>query len=174
MKNAKGGYQIITLAGLDLAVGTDELIESIYKALEGNYKKPILVEGITIDGVEKESRFVNVHVEDSVYVLEDLYGYDVTIADDGTIDVREHGEYIDASTYLISSTHLDLDDNDYYVNEIPFGTKPVLKSCLVTIKDGSDNLVSYVFHPNVSDERLETSIMTINLEELEIVSIKIL
>lgn len=80
-----GGYQIIDLKNNDLLSLSS--LAGIYDAIEGNYRKPILLEGIVISNVEKASIYVIPELSGSSYVLRNVYGYDVTIADDDTISV---------------------------------------------------------------------------------------
>lgn len=77
----KGGYKIIDLKDVNLI--TDEAavkIDGIYEAIEGNYRKPLLVSGLTIDGVEKADFFAIATISDSSFEIK----YDtkkITISD---------------------------------------------------------------------------------------------
>lgn len=64
----KGGYQIISLGDNDIVTSGDGVtIEDVYEKIEGNYKKPILLCDITMDGVEIGNVFTNFISESSVY-----------------------------------------------------------------------------------------------------------
>lgn len=120
MKKAyKGGYKIISLAGVDLATAEDVEIKGIHKAIESSYRKPILIEDIVIDGVEKQSVFVNeLKVVDGSFVIE-VYGYELTIADDDLVTATAtRGEEIDVTGLVLSSTELEIGENYLYRNSI--------------------------------------------------------
>lgn len=55
----KGGYTILDFKDINIQVGnTPTKIEGIYEKIEGNYRKPLLLEGLVINGIERVSRFV--------------------------------------------------------------------------------------------------------------------
>lgn len=55
----KGGYKIIDLEDNNLVVdGSEITIPGIYAAIESNHRKPILLSGIVIGGVEKPDMFI--------------------------------------------------------------------------------------------------------------------
>ena len=85
-KNLKGGYKIVSLNGLDL-VGESLAIAGLYDKLAKSYDKPILVTGIVIDGEKKKNAFVQVEVLDDGIKINDLYGYDLLVEEDGDITV---------------------------------------------------------------------------------------
>lgn len=84
MKN--GGYKIIDLRDNNLtAVGTT--IKGVYEAIEHSYRKPLLLSGIVIDGVEKNDAFVVAEAGVGSYVIK--YGekaITITSEDDVTVE----------------------------------------------------------------------------------------
>ena len=63
-----GGYKIIDLKDVNLVTdGGGVKIEDIYNAIEESYRKPLLLSGIVIDGVEKNDRYVAFQHSDSEY-----------------------------------------------------------------------------------------------------------
>lgn len=84
MKN--GGYKIIDLHDNNLtAVGTT--IKGIYEAIENSYRKPLLLSGVVIDGVEKNDAFVVAEAGAGSYTI--TYGSKVitiTSEDDVTVE----------------------------------------------------------------------------------------
>ena len=64
----KGGYKIIDLHDTDITVGGDGVtIAGIYNAIEHNYRKPILISGLHIGGVEQEDCFVTLTHSENTY-----------------------------------------------------------------------------------------------------------
>lgn len=72
-----GGYKIINLADVSLN-GTAKKVEGVHAAIEHSYRKPLLLSGIVIDGVEKNDAFVTVSVSSGSYVIK-VYGGTITI-----------------------------------------------------------------------------------------------
>lgn len=88
-KNYKGGYKIISLLGVSLADGESYTIAGIHKAIESSYRKPLLIEGIVVDGVEKDAIWVKeLKVVEGSFVIE-LYGLKLTISDEDEVTVEE-------------------------------------------------------------------------------------
>ena len=88
----KGGYKIIDLKNVEL--NDDAVtIDGIYEAIEGNYKKALLLTGLCIDGVEYAGAFTTASVDDGNYIMM-VYGYTITITDDDevTAEVLESEE----------------------------------------------------------------------------------
>lgn len=67
MKN--GGYAIIDFKDTDLTSGVASTIDGVYEAIEGSYRKPLLLSGIVIGSVEKNDIFVEVNVSGSDYEI---------------------------------------------------------------------------------------------------------
>lgn len=82
------GYQIIDFKDINLVVGTASTIKGVYSKIEKNYRKPILIVGITIAGVEKASVFKELIPGTNKYTGT-LYGYnlEITSADKVTVSV---------------------------------------------------------------------------------------
>lgn len=82
----KGGYKIIDLKGVTIASEGGTTIAGIYNAIENNYRKPLLLSGVVIDGVEKADVFIEVTTTNSNFTFT-AYGktYTVTNADLVTI-----------------------------------------------------------------------------------------
>ena len=85
-KNLKGGYKIIPLdKDLEDLEGTLK-INGIYEKIESSYRKPLLLSGISIGGVEKNDVFINkLEVIDGDFVISDIYGYKITIDDEDNV-----------------------------------------------------------------------------------------
>lgn len=80
----KGGYKIIDLKNTALADGVAATIPGIYEQIEGNYRKPLLLEGIQLDGVEYPAAYIEPVVSSDDYVF-NLYGYTFEITDDDAV-----------------------------------------------------------------------------------------
>lgn len=82
----KGGYKIIDFKDNNLTTETPVVITGIYSELENNYRKPLLISGITIDGVEKPDCFVScTHAENSYTFA--LYGHNVTVSNADSVSI---------------------------------------------------------------------------------------
>lgn len=56
----KGGYKIIDLNDTNITVGGEGVtVEGIYASIEANHRKPLLLSGVVIGGVEKSDMFIN-------------------------------------------------------------------------------------------------------------------
>ena len=86
MKNFKGGYKIISLEGNDLSSSFS--ITGIYNALTETYQKTILVTGIVISGEKKNDAYTEVNIVSDDYKFT-IYGYEVTIADDDSVEAEQ-------------------------------------------------------------------------------------
>lgn len=81
----KGGYKIIDLQGQNISKDTTATVDGVYELLEANYRKPVLLSGLVVDGVERDDVFVAAQMSGTNYVIEGLYGNRVTIAEDDSI-----------------------------------------------------------------------------------------
>ena len=64
----KGGYKLIDLRDNNITVGGDAVtIVGIYASIEHNYRKPTVLTGLTVGGVEKEDTFVNFEHGENTY-----------------------------------------------------------------------------------------------------------
>lgn len=110
-KNYKGGYKIISLLGASLIVGATIVIPGIHKAIESSYRKPLLIEGIVVDGVEKDATWVKeLKVVEGSFVIE-IYGLKLTITDEDEVSVEEIVEPQSSGTKLYLH-HVNLFDED--------------------------------------------------------------
>lgn len=107
-KNLKGGYKIVSLNGLDL-VGESLAIAGLYDKLAKSYDKPILVTGIVIDGEKKKNAFVQVEVLDDGIKINDLYGYDLLVEEDGDITVSANPQELPNTADASAGQVLKLD-----------------------------------------------------------------
>ena len=122
-KNLKGGYKIVSLNGLDL-LGESLAIEGLYDKLAKSYDKPILVTGIVIDGEKKKNAFVQVEVLDDGIKINDLYGYDLLVEEDGDITVSANPQELPNTADASAGQVLKLDSQKKPVwGAIEKGTK---------------------------------------------------
>lgn len=84
----KGGYKIIDLKDNDLKTSETNgiTIDGLYEAIENSYRKPLLLSGLVIEGVEKNDVFVNPSVSGGDYTLE-TYGYTITVTSDDNVKI---------------------------------------------------------------------------------------
>lgn len=100
MNNAQGGYRIIDFNGIDLA-DEETLNNSIYPIIESTYKsKAFLITNIFIDGVEYNSTFVPIKLNNSNYEFE-LYGRHIVVSPD-KITTKKVNSLITLYNYNIS------------------------------------------------------------------------
>lgn len=82
----KGGYVIIDFADNNLTTESATSIAGIYNAIEGSYRKAILISGITIDGTEKRDCFVCPEITSNNFTFT-AYGYTFTITNENTVSI---------------------------------------------------------------------------------------
>lgn len=82
----KGGYKIINLKNVAIDTENGTTLTGIYNDIENNYRKPLLLSGVVIDGVEKADTFINVIVSDGNYTFA-TYGKTYTISSDDLIKI---------------------------------------------------------------------------------------
>ena len=81
------GYQIISLNNTPFETGgATMMLEGIYDKIEANNGKPILLDGIVIDGVEKPAVYAERNTNGSNFVF-DVYGVRITITDTDAVSV---------------------------------------------------------------------------------------
>lgn len=81
------GYQIINLKNTPFVTGgATMMLDGIYDQIEGNNMKPILLDGIVIDGVEKPAVYAEANISGSNYVF-NVYGKIITITDTDAVSV---------------------------------------------------------------------------------------
>ena len=84
----KGGYKIIDFKDINLVTGTASTIAGVYDAIESNYRKAILISGISIDGVKMADSFVELLLVDGTEYTGTLYGKTLTITDTDAVTVK--------------------------------------------------------------------------------------
>lgn len=133
VKNYKGGYKIIALAGISLVAGATFTIDGIHKSIEASYSKPLLIEGIVVDGVEKNAVWVKeLKVVDGSFVIE-LYGLKLTITAEDEITVEESGV---PTPIIIPVENVTVEDVEKLAKEL-------LKNNLVNINGSIGRAVTY-------------------------------
>ena len=107
-KNFKGGYKIVSLKGIDL-VGESLALADLYNALKDSYDKPILLSDIVIDGEAKKNALVQVEVTDDGIKINDVYGYDILVEEDGDIVVTANPQELPNTADASAGQVLKLD-----------------------------------------------------------------
>lgn len=79
----KGGYKIVDFNGAALS-GTAVVISGIYNQIADNYKKPVLVSGVSLNGVVKDDAFTSAD-EGTGSVTLNVYGGTITVTDDDKV-----------------------------------------------------------------------------------------
>ena len=72
-----GGYKIINLNDVSLT-STAKKVAGIHDDIENSFRKPLLLSGITINGVEKNDAFVAPTVSSGSYLFK-VYGGTITV-----------------------------------------------------------------------------------------------
>lgn len=81
----KGGYKIIDFKDKNLT--SSPTIDGIYDSIENNYRKPLLLSGLVIGGVEKASVFAIATLSSTSFVFSNIYGYNITITDEDGVSI---------------------------------------------------------------------------------------
>ena len=85
----KGGYKIIDFKDNPLTTGgAATTIIGIYNSIEGSYRKPLLLSGLTIDGIKRNDVYAPATVSGSNCVFT-AYGKTITITDTDAVTVVE-------------------------------------------------------------------------------------
>lgn len=84
----KGGYKIIDFKDINLVTGIGIRITGVYDAIKSNYRKAILISGISIDGDKMADSFVELSVNGTSYTGT-LYGKTLTITNTDTVTIKE-------------------------------------------------------------------------------------
>lgn len=86
----KGGYQIIDLHDTNFTAGEAQTVADIYDKIEGSYRKPLLLSGLTVEDVEYPDTYVEVTVNESAYEIT-AYGKQIKIdsTDEVTVTAQE-------------------------------------------------------------------------------------
>lgn len=82
----KGGYQIVDFQDINITTGEGVTVVGVYETIESSYRKPILISGVTIDGVEKPDCFVDCEVAGSNYTFT-AYGKNFVITNADLVTV---------------------------------------------------------------------------------------
>lgn len=98
----KGGYLIIDLENIDLLQTnsfSNEKVKTLYKLIESNYHKSVIISGITINSIEKNDCITNIYHNydegDDAYTFK-IYGLYVWIAKiGGSYSIYTDFDYID-------------------------------------------------------------------------------
>ena len=90
----RGGYTMIDLHDINLVTDSATPIKGTHDAVEGNYRKPIILTGLTIDGVECSDRFVNLSTTPAGYkgvigLTSDSKLVYITIADNDDVTISK-------------------------------------------------------------------------------------
>lgn len=82
----KGGYAIVDFADTNIVSDTGATIAGVYTAIEGSYRKAILISGVTIDGVEKRDCFVCPEISEGNFTFS-AYGKTFTITAEDKVTI---------------------------------------------------------------------------------------
>lgn len=91
----KGGYKLIDFKNKSIAVnGGTTTIDGVFESIEANHRKPTIITGLVLDGVERSDRYINFRVTNGNYCgvigLNDEYVHlIVTITPENTVSVAE-------------------------------------------------------------------------------------
>lgn len=85
----KGGYKIIDFKDNPLTTGgVATTITGIYDSIEVSYRKPLLLSGLTIDGIKRNDVYAPATVSGNNFVFT-AYGKTITITDTDAVTVVE-------------------------------------------------------------------------------------
>lgn len=83
------GYQIISLRNTPFVTGgATMMLDGIYDQIESNNRKPILLDGIVIDSIEKPAVYTEAIINESNFEFY-VYGKKITITDTDAVSVTE-------------------------------------------------------------------------------------
>ena len=63
------GYKLINLKNIDLKTTVATEIAGIYETIKSNYRKPLILEGVVLDGVEVIDKWVNAQVGNNKFTF---------------------------------------------------------------------------------------------------------
>jgi len=63
------GYKLINFKNIDLKTTVATEIAGIYETIESNYRKPLVLERLVLDGVEVIDKWVNAQVENNKFTF---------------------------------------------------------------------------------------------------------
>lgn len=81
----KGGYQTIDFGDINITSENSVTIPGIYESIEGT-RKSLLIEGVTLEGVEKRSVFVECESGDGNCTFS-AYGKTFTVTPDDKVTI---------------------------------------------------------------------------------------
>lgn len=84
----KGGYKIIDLHDTNFTEGTAATVDGIYDSIEGSYRKPILLSGLKVGGVEYPDTFGEMSVDSGAYNSE-AYSFTIKIESNDAVTVSK-------------------------------------------------------------------------------------
>lgn len=85
----KGGYQIIDLHDTNFTDGGAAImLDGIHDKIEGSYRKPILLSGLTVGDVEYPDAYVQVATNESAYNI-DVHGYTIIVESTDAVSVKK-------------------------------------------------------------------------------------
>lgn len=84
----KGGYKIINFQDVNLVTTSEDgvTISGIHDAIENTYRKPLLISGLTIDGVEKADTYATATASDNTFTIS-AYGHTITVTDTNLVTI---------------------------------------------------------------------------------------
>lgn len=82
----KGGYHIVNLKDQTLSVEA-VTIKGLYNDIEGSYRKPLLLSGLVIDGVEKPDTYVTAVISDGGSITISAYGKTITVTSEDAVTI---------------------------------------------------------------------------------------
>lgn len=85
----KGGYKIIDLHDTQFTSGVPMMLEGIHDAIEGCYRKPLLLSGLTVAGVEYADAYVTSTTNESAFMI-DIYGFTIKIESTDAVTVTKN------------------------------------------------------------------------------------
>jgi len=88
MRNYKGGYALISLHGVDLT-GENIVIAGLYQALTKSFLKRVVLCDVVINDEKQNEIGITVTAVDGDLVIDDVYGYKLTVTDEDAVTVSE-------------------------------------------------------------------------------------
>lgn len=90
-KTYTGGYRLVSLAFIDLALAvTAVAVSGLGDALGVKSRKRVVLTDIVVSGEKKNDLSVQVKKDGNNYIIEDVYGYDLSIDANGNLTSSEH------------------------------------------------------------------------------------
>lgn len=81
-----GGYQTVSFGDVNITSDGGATVVGIYEAIEGTYRKAIMVGDVTIDGVAKRSCFVECEAGENSFTFS-AYGKTFTVTHDDKVTI---------------------------------------------------------------------------------------